>query len=249
MKSAFTNAITRALLAAAALLMTGLPAHASLVLRPPGLHAGDQFRVLFITSDTHDARSSDIASYDSFVNGLAVTAGIDSYFGSAVSWQVLGSTFGTSAIERVGLDAPALYGISGLRIADSGADLWDGSIDNAIYLDEQGRAQEGVVFTGTGADGRAAATPLGGTGGVLLSEAGLANLIVTNNGWVALGAVGGATPRHFYGVSSLLTVPEDGAEVPEPGTLALCALAAALRVKIEIRTGESASVRVGTCCL
>ena len=40
-------------------------------LRPPGVEAGDMFRLLFVSSGTRDATSADIAVYNGFVQGAA----------------------------------------------------------------------------------------------------------------------------------------------------------------------------------
>ena len=221
---------SRALFCAAALAamtaLTGMssPCQAALTLRPGGLSEGDLFRVLFISSARRDALSSDIAAYDSFIASLAASAGIDTYFGTPVTWQVLGSTFAVSAIDRVALDSVALFSMSGVKVADSGADLWDGSIDAPIQADEGGRFNEGLVHTGTRPDGRAADDPLGGRA-LLITELGLSSTVVTDRNWVSAGAGSGASRHFLYGVSSVLTVPPALNTVPVPGSLALAALA------------------------
>ena len=218
---------SRALFCAAALAaLTGMssPSQAALTLRPSGLNEGDLFRVLFISSARRDALSSDIAVYDSFIASLAAVAGIDTYFGTPVTWQVLGSTFAVSAIDRVALNSVALFSMSGVQVANSGADLWDGSIDAPILTDEGGRFNEGAVHTGTRPDGRAADDPLGGRA-LLITELGLSSIGVTDRNWVSAGVGGGDTRRFLYGVSSVLTVPPALNTVPAPASLALAALA------------------------
>lgn len=221
---------SRALFCASALAaltaLTGMPSpcQAALTLRPGGLNEGDLFRVLFISSARRDALSSDIAVYDSFIANLAASAGIDTYFGTPVTWQVLGSTFAVSAIDRVALDSVALFSMAGVQVADSGADLWDGSIDAPILADERGNFNEGLVHTGTRPDGRAANDPLGGRA-LFITELGLSSIVITNSSWVSAGLGGGGTQRFLYGVSSVLTVPQALNTVPAPASLALAALA------------------------
>ena len=210
--------------ALAALMGMSSPSEAALTLRPGGLNEGDLFRVLFISSARRDALSSDISVYDSFIASLAAVAGIDTYFGTPVTWQVLGSTFAVSAIDRVALDSVALFSMSGVQVANSGADLWDGSIDAPILADEGGRFNEGLVYTGTRPDGRAADDPLGGRA-LLITELGLSSIGVTDRNWVSAGVGGGDTRRFMYGVSSVLTVPPALNTVPAPASLALAALA------------------------
>lgn len=236
----FTHAVPallrRALgvLAVPALLLAATPAQAGLVTMPTGLHAGDTFRVVFITSVGHDALSSQISDYDLFVSGLAAAAGIDSYFGAPVAWQALASTHAVNAIDRVGLDSAGLYLGNGARVADDGADLWDGTLDNPIVMDERGNFREGQVFTGTRSNGFAAADPLGGAA-IQITEIGLAGIVFTNQFWVSLGAGSGATARSLYAVSSELTVPGEAAPIAEPPSLALVATAFAFAGAVRAR--------------
>jgi hypothetical protein len=205
-------------------LSNAAPARADLLTIPTGLSAGDQFRVLFISSARRDATSSDIADYDRFIMDLAIAAGIDTYFGDPVSWQVLGSTAEVSAISRVGVDSPGLYEMNGVRVADNGADLWDGSIDNPILLDDTGAFRDGIVFTGTTANGESSFSgPLGGAA-ILITELGFSSIVTTNRQWVTVGQGAATTARSFYGVSSVLTVPDvPSSRVPEPTSLSLMA--------------------------
>jgi energy-converting hydrogenase Eha subunit B len=216
----------RLLLALAAVmgLSNAAPARAALLTIPTGLSAGDQFRVLFLSSARRDATSSDIADYDRFIMDLAVAAGIDTYFGDPVTWQVLGSTASVSAISRVGVDSPGFYELNGARVADSGADLWNGSIDNPILLDETGGFRDGLVFTGTTANGDASFSgPLGGAA-IDITELGLASIVIDDRRWVTLGQGAATTALSFYGVSSVLTVPDQPpSRVPEPTSLSLMA--------------------------
>ncbi len=190
------------------------------IMTPAGLSPGDKFRVAFVSSEKRDALSSNIADYDQFITGLAVAAGLDTYFGSPVTWQVLGSTNSVSAISRVPLTSPPLYDVYGLKVADSGADLWDGTIDSAIFYDERGFAVlDEVVYTGTRPDGSASEFPLGG-GPVPITAYGQAFPVITNDFWIAAGFDLSARPAHLYGVSSVLTVPS-AAAVPVPAGLTL----------------------------
>ena len=198
------------------------PAQANLLLTPAGLQPGDSFRVVFTSSQRRDALSASIGDYDAFIAGLATAAGMDTYFGMPITWQVLGSTAGTSALDRVGLDSPGLYLRSGTKVADGGADLWDGTLDAGVFLDERGFFVEGPVFTGTFPNGRAAPDPLGGSA-LPLVMLGFASALVSDSSWVTVGATFGGERWHFYGVSSELTVPV-ATQVPEPPGLALFAL-------------------------
>jgi hypothetical protein len=71
------------------------------MLTPAGLHPGDKFRVVFVSSAERNALSSNIADYDQYITNLAVAAGLDTYFGFPVTWQAIGSTATVSAIDRL----------------------------------------------------------------------------------------------------------------------------------------------------
>ena len=55
------------------LAVVGLPssAAATLVTQPPGLLAGDKYRLIFVTSGRRDALSTSIGDYNSFVSSAA----------------------------------------------------------------------------------------------------------------------------------------------------------------------------------
>ena len=193
-----------------------LPAQAAVITTPADLNPGDQFRVAFVSSSRRDALSTTITDHDQFISGLATTAGIDTYFGSAVTWQVLGSTTAISAISRVPLISPSIHLVDGIKVADDGADLWDGSIDVAILLTEFGVLQDfTVVHTGTLSNGAASPdAPLGGFA-IQIMQVGLSSIVTTDSSWISVGPSGGDILRWLYGISSVLTVPM---AVPEPAS-------------------------------
>ena len=53
------------------LFITASNANATLLLQPPGLDFGDQYRLVFVTSTTRNAESSAIADYNTFVQTAA----------------------------------------------------------------------------------------------------------------------------------------------------------------------------------
>ncbi len=78
-------------------------------LAPSGLGAGDDFRLLFRTSATRDAASSDIADYDAFVRDAAATGGhadivaYAGFFKAFASTRSSSGTTGTTARVHVGM--------------------------------------------------------------------------------------------------------------------------------------------------
>ena len=119
--------------------------------------AGDQYRLAFVTSETTDATSTDITTYNAFVQGLADAAGL-----SGGTWNVIGSTETVDARDNTGTNryngthvSVPVFLIDGVtKIADDNVDLWNGSIDASINMTEIGTSGiTGWVWTGTDPDG------------------------------------------------------------------------------------------------
>jgi hypothetical protein len=209
-------------------LFTAGSAQGALTLIPPGLNPGDQFRLTFVSSIARNATSANIADYYTFITGLAVAAGIDDYFGAPITWQAIGSTPTVSAISRLPATSPAIYRIDGALVATSGADLWDGSIANAINLTESGGAIPGGsttasrVWTGTTSNG--AGHPSFSLGSAVGSQSLFGNANETDSNWVLLSTAARTQELRVYGYSSVLTVPAATlSPVPEPSTLVIMA--------------------------
>ena len=94
---------------------------------PSGIGVGQSFRLLFATSTTRNATSSDIADYNSFVQTRAATnthlAGFSSEFRALVSTEAVDARDNTAT---TGTGVP-IYWVSGDKVADNYADLYDGS--------------------------------------------------------------------------------------------------------------------------
>jgi hypothetical protein len=186
-----------------------------------GLTGGQTFQIAFVSSGTTSASSSDIASYDRFITRLADTAGLGTYGGSSVTWQVLGSTNAVNATdpgrEPASLTAP-IFTLDGNEVAANAAALWNTdsvTLSGPIDITETGvnAADTRGVWTGTFALGTS------------LAEYGLGSgTVVTGYTNYKLGAqwIAGACCRSgrsglpVYGISEVLTVP-----VPEPATAAV----------------------------
>jgi len=198
---------------------------------PSGLSPGNQYRLVFTTSGTRDATSTNIDDYNTFVTTQANQSSALTALGT--TWTAIVSTFSTNALTNTSTDpSPSgvtgvpIYLVSGLRVADSYDDLWDGSIQNPIYSDETGSSASlganQALWTGT--------NPNGGTGtGLGTVSCGL-NLInpcpnvgnagATNFGWISLTSSNNLLQNfHLYGISSVLTVPTPTATTPEPSSL------------------------------
>jgi hypothetical protein len=200
---------------------------------PAGLNPGDRFRIAFVTRTTTTGSSSDITSYNLFVN---IAAGGATYNGSAVTFYAIGSTATVNAFDNIRsttMNDP-VYLAGGALVAPSitGANgLWSGALVNRIATDidgtvvsPDGGGNDRRVFTGSLVDGTASSEPLGYffpgvppfLPGQFQTSIGKATG-GTDAAWIRDG--GGSTAsfsRSLYGISETLTV----ASVPEPSTCA-----------------------------
>ena len=140
-----------------------VPADWSLV--PSGLGEGDQFRLLFVSSETRTAESTDIAVYNTWVQNLA-NAGHTDIQGYSSTFRVVGSTADVDARNNTGTTFTAadtgvpIYWLTGNKAADHYRDFYNGNWDEEAFMrDEAGT----IVFsfspwTGSKHDGTEAFT-------------------------------------------------------------------------------------------
>ena len=137
---------------------------------PAGLSAGDEFRLIFLSSTKRNASSTAIADYNTFVQNRAAAghANIRAY---SSGFRVVGCTANTHArdnTETTGTGVP-IYWVNGNKVADDYADFYDGDWDEeAINKNEFGENGLNTIsilnypFTGCNHNGTAA-RPLGGS--------------------------------------------------------------------------------------
>lgn len=196
---------------------------ADLVL-PDGLNPGDQYRIVFVTEGVRDATSINISDYNQFVSDEANRPG-SLVSGLNVDWTAIGSTASVNARTNSGTD-PTPSGPTGVpifrvdgttKVADDYDDLWDGTVDEPITLDQFGTMVSSMagkfVFTGTNVDGLSSAgSELGDDNSVLT---GFSFPGVTDFNWSGSLFLDSSVPRSLYGISGVLTA------VPEPSALLL----------------------------
>ena len=111
---------------------------------PSGLEAGEQFRILFISSTERNAKSTDIADYNNFVQDLAATGHSDIQAYSS-QFRAVACTSAIDAIDNTrttGTGVP-IYWLNGSKAADHNADFYDGSWDEETNV----RNESGTAVT------------------------------------------------------------------------------------------------------
>ena len=141
-----------------------LPARSPMI--PSGLAAGDQFRLLFLTSTKRDATSSDIADYNSFVQ-TAAAAGLPEIQPYSSGFRAVASTAAVDARDNTATTHTSsdrgvpIYWLGGTKVVDDYEDFYDGTWDDEENpTDESGEVYTDLdpltaVWTGSGDDGTA----------------------------------------------------------------------------------------------
>ena len=144
-------------------------------LKPSGLNPGDRFRLLFKTSTTRNAQSTNIADYNTHVQTAANLSGAHSAIKSyASTFKVLGCTASTDAHANTGTTKSGgvpIYWLNGNKLADNYADFYDGSWDDRVLAntrDESGAQPAHATWPWTGCeqDGDSHSDSLGSSGNV-----------------------------------------------------------------------------------
>ena len=133
---------------------------------------GDTYRFAFITSATSTTESTDISTYNAFVQGLAdATTAYNIGVDEGVTWKVIGSTAEVDAIDNTSTTwtdespgSPIFLLDGSTLIASDYKDLWDGEIQHIINITEEGVEFSHWPFTGTNLDGTAASSEFGSFG-------------------------------------------------------------------------------------
>jgi len=208
MKNIKSIAVSLCLVIATLALTTQMTLAAPITV-PTGLNPGDQYRLVFVTSATRTATSSDINSYNDFVDAIGDTV-------VASDWKAMASTAGVDARDNTGTNpgidptGVPIYLLNDTRMANGYSDLWDGFVLNAPNISETGDVLNGRVWTGSLRQGVGSFT-LGET----LATVGFSS--VPAIGWMNNEQLGSGSSFSLYAMSDVLTVPP----VPEPGSLLL----------------------------
>ena len=198
-------------------------ASATLIESIAALEEGAMYRVLFATSTTTQAISSDIAFYNSFVSTAADSGSVTGSLG--LSWKALASTAADNVQDHTGIQNSddslvTMFNTLGEVVAVSGEDLWDGGLNHAIGYDADGAAACLSFFCGTWTgfvDNGDTNGPLGTMSGV---NGGSHNRV--NSTWARVFNDRRAEHYYMYAVSS--EVMKTSIVVTEPGTVILLSL-------------------------
>ena len=206
-------------------------------LTPTGLAAGDQFRLIFLSSTKRIGTSTDSATYNTFVQGLAAAghADIQSY---STGFRVVGCTADTDARDNTSTTYTStdkgvpIYWLNGAKVADEYEDFYDGDWDDEVNdKNESGTdAHDTSVFrnsplTGCDHDGTEASSQ-GNSRALGASRIRVARLNSSASGHGPISnSVDNSTPpssKPMYGLSAVFQVA-DATNTPAAGAPAITA--------------------------
>jgi len=173
---------------------------------PPGLSPGDTFRWIFATSQTTNAYSADIATYDAFVNQVAANSstavlnvvGVQNI--SDITWTAVASAGTTSARNHVAYFEEPVFNTQNQILANGFTDMFDGSLISPVRYDEMGQVHTSYfVWTGSSPSG-IRNYPLGWSG----STYGLSSS--SFGSWLWYNRYSNGYPGSIYAISEELTV-------------------------------------------
>ena len=133
---------------------------------PTGIGLGQSFRLLFITSAKTQATSSDIATYNSFVQDAAagmhvddimdvddIIRGMKDEFRAVACSQSTDAKSNTATTFTTSDPGVPIYWLNGAKVADDYGDFYDGSWDSSQSRHEKGLQGATTAFTGCNSDG------------------------------------------------------------------------------------------------
>ena len=188
---------------------------------PEGLGQEDRFRILFLTSTTRDATSTDIGDYNGFVQGAAAAGHADIRPLSG-GFRAVASTADIDASENTWtrLGGVPIYWLGGSRLADDYSDFYDGSWDEEVDARNESGAARAITgeanwaWTGSDHDGAEAmngaeSQALGGDASAL-AVVGQLNGPLATDGPLKGGLALRDAERPLYGLSPVLVVRDPG---------------------------------------
>ena len=184
-----------------------------LVWVPAGLNPGDPYHLAYTTSTKTTALSTDINTYNAFVDGAMGAIDDASPYGD-ITWSAIASTDVVNANANAVVSAP-VYDLLGNLVATEYSDFWGGSHSAAIDTDELGNTGLDVnTWTGSTTIG----TVGGYAGGLGTANCGIGRSGKVDFEWIMYASWVPTLEWQMYGLSEELSA------VPEPSSFALAAL-------------------------
>ena len=192
---------------------------------PDCLSPGESYRILFVTSGSSLAVSSEIDFYNTFVQAQADGAAGNPF--SGITFNVLGSTATTAARDNTMTTGTGerIFYYQGDQVADDYADLYDGSWDSLFPRDQTGGLSPTVnffgtrsirVYTGSNGDGTPASAAIsGGPLGPGNTRAGIADSLSFGPLFTSTFDLP-ANALRFYALSTVLTAPSTPTDTVAP---------------------------------
>jgi len=202
--------------------------------QPPSLDAGEQYRLAFVTSTKTTAESSDIDTYNAFVQSTADAAPIGEW---GLNWKAIASTEAVNARDNTNTKttdvSTPIFLLDGSELAPSYFRFWGGGdqVNSKFDIDEFGAKYDAdaldvplFVWTGTIFDGTTHFDDAGVNGPLgfgATSVSGAGDLL--SYGWFGAGSMSpNELLQPMYAISEKLTA------VPEPASLPITVLLALL---------------------
>ena len=226
----------------------------SWALTPPGLGAGDTFRLLFVTSTKRNALSTNIGVYNGFVQGRA-GAGHAEIRDFSSKFKVVGSTSTVNARNNTATTYTSsnkgvpIWWLNGDRVADDYEDFYDGSWDNR---NGKGRNESGTSFssssfiwTGSNNNGTKSSRPIG-SGQVTIARLATAGPLMATLGGTGQTAAGSQN-HSFFALSPVIrisdTVKPFSVSITSTPADAAAGYAAGETVRVRVDFGEAVAVQ------
>ena len=184
---------------------------------PSGL-AGNEFRLLFVTSTSTQSISSNIADYNTFVQAAAAAGHTDIQDYSS-HFAALGSTTDVNARDNTGTNytdsdpGVPIYWLNGAKAADSYADFYDDSWDHRDPgRNENGAevdfAEDSLIWTGSTGDGAAHSSNALGLINIQVAKPGASSTGSEIDSGASADTAFGETQHPLYGLSYVFRVAE-----------------------------------------
>ena len=200
-------------------------------LKPADIGPGERFRLIFLSSTKRNAASSDIETYNTFVQNQAA-AGHANIQDHASRFRIVGCTEDVDARDNTGTNTNGpgvpIYWVGGNKVADSDADFYDGSWDdeandrNELGNDAHDTSQiSNYTWTGCSHNGTKSTSLALGENAVRWGK-----LNASSNGPIEGSGSGvKSDTRPFYALSPVFQVPSMNASrlsptgAPHPGKI------------------------------